>query len=120
MRHEQAVARYLAGMPQHSQILDVGGDETLTFYCGELPADEAISSTGHEPNGYFWEGVAAYLDPTLAARLELDSEGGMFSAAGARADLEVLQTRLEPLLSGEEDIRALIARAEAEGFEFDD
>lgn len=119
-RHEREIARYVAGMPQHSQILDVAGDDTLTFYCGELPADEVISSTGHEPNGYFWEGVAAYLDPALAARLELDSEGGMFSAAGTRADLEALQARLEPLLSGEEDIRALIARAEADGFEFDD
>ena len=107
-------------MPQHSQIFDVGGDDTLTFYCGDLPPDEAISASGHEPNGYFWEGVAAYLDPTLAARLELDSEAGMFSAGGARVDLETLQAKLEPLLSGEEDIRALIARAETDGFEFDD
>lgn len=107
-------------MTQLSQILDGGGDYTLTFYCDDLPADEAISACGHEPNGYFWEGVAAYLDPTLAARLELDSEAGMFSAAGARADLEWLQAKLEPLLSGEGDIRALITGAERDGFEFDD
>jgi hypothetical protein len=107
-------------MPPHSHVVDVDGDDTLTFYCGELPADEVISATGHEPNGYFWEGAATYLDPTLAARLELDSEAGMFSAAGARADLETLQAKLEPLLSGEEDIRALISRAEADGIEFDD
>lgn len=59
-------------------------------------------------------------DGPVSCALELDSEGGMFSAAGARTDLEVLQTRLEPLLNGEEDIRELIKRAEADGFGFDD
>jgi hypothetical protein len=119
-RHVRTFTRYLPGMPGHTQILDVRGTDTLTFYCGELPADAAISATGHEPNGYFWEGVAAYLDQALAARLELDSEAGMFSASGSRADLEDLQAKLEPLLSGQQDIRGLITRAEADGFEFDD
>lgn len=109
-----------SGHARHTQILDVRGTDTLTFYCGELPADAAISATGHEPNGYFWEGVAAYLDQALAARLELDSEAGMFSASGSRADLEDLQAKLEPLLSGQQDIRGLMTRAEADGFEFDD
>lgn len=44
----------------------------------------------------------------------------MFSASGSRADLEDLQAKLEPLLSGQQDIRGLITRAEADGFEFDD
>jgi hypothetical protein len=40
----------------YSTILDIDGNHSLSFYCGELPADEAVSAAGHEPNGYFWEG----------------------------------------------------------------
>lgn len=47
-----------------------------------VTADESIASAGHEPNGYFWEGVVQYLAPELAEQLELDSEAGMFAAEG--------------------------------------
>jgi len=104
----------------YSQILDVDGEHSLTFYCGELPADDAVSASGHEPNGYFWEGVATLLAAGLVDQLELDSEAGMFSAIGPRDDLERLQTLLEPVVASADEVRNVIARAEAEGFEFDD
>ncbi|WP_407341947.1 Imm51 family immunity protein [Pengzhenrongella phosphoraccumulans] len=103
-----------------SRIIDINGDFSLTFYCGELPADAAISASGHEPNGYFWEGVATILAPDLVNDLELDSEAGMFSAAGTRSDLEHLQELIEPVLASSAAVRAVIERAGSEGFEFDD
>ena len=106
-------------MTQRSQILDFDGEHSLTFCCGELPADEGVHAAEHEPNGYFWEGIAAFLEPQFVERLELDSEAGMFSAVGSRTDLEALQSTFEPLLSGAEDIQAVVARADTEGFEFD-
>jgi len=46
--------------------------------------DGAIKEVGHEPNGYFWEGVARYLvqteAPALADRIFYDPEGSMFCA----------------------------------------
>lgn len=104
----------------HSKVLDNGGEFSLTFYCGELPADEAVFAAGHEPNGYFWEGVATFIAPEIAARLDLDSEGGMFCASGSKADCEALQAVINPLLNGEQSISGLIARAEQSGFQFDD
>ena len=44
-------------MPNHVRILDLDGTTGLSFECGDLSADEAVSATGHEPNGYFWEGL---------------------------------------------------------------
>lgn len=86
----------------------------------ELPADGAVGEAWHEPNGYFWEGVAIFLDPDLVQKLDLDSEGSMFSAGGSREDLEQLQMLMEPLLSDPDTVRRLIERAESKGFEFDD
>jgi hypothetical protein len=104
----------------HSTIDEIDGEYSLTFYCGDLPADPAISAAGHEPNGYFWEGVAALLGGDLVESLELDSEGSMFCALGEADDLVALQAILEPALSSPDAVLAVIERAEAEGFEFDD
>lgn len=101
-------------------ITEIEGEHSLAFYCGELPVDEEIALAGHEPNGYFWEGVASFLRPELAERLELDSEGGMFSAFGRRSDLVSLSESMTPLLQDPVAMRALIKRAEEQGFEFDD
>lgn len=103
-----------------SKILDIDGTHSLTFYCGELPADEAVTEAGHEPNGYFWDRVATFVAGDLIARLELDSEGGMFSASGAASDLNSLQVVLEPLLVDGTLIAEVIRRAADQGFEFDD
>lgn len=101
-------------------IMKIAGEHSLTFYCGELPVDKEIVLAGHEPNGYFWDGVATFLRPDLAERLELDSEGGMFSASGPRRDLVSLRTSLTPMLKDPAAIRTLIKRAEEQGFEFED
>jgi hypothetical protein len=75
-----------------SRILEIEGEYSHTFDCGDLPAGAAVSATGHEPNGYFWEGVATLLAPGLVQQLQSDSEAGMFSATGRRSELERLQT----------------------------
>lgn len=102
-------------------ILDTSTDPAaLTFVCGEQPADAAVTAAGHEPNGYFWEGVVGFLDEDLADRLELDSESGMFCAYGSVADLERLRDLLAPLVGDADAITEFIARAEDGGGEFDD
>ncbi|MBA2955470.1 hypothetical protein GON03_14135 [Nocardioides sp. MAH-18] len=99
---------------------DVDGSVSLTFYCGELPADSAIHAAGHEPNGYFWEGLVQYLAPDVADRVELDSEAGMFAAYGDRSTLERLQTLIDPYLDDAEQVAVAIREAEGSGFSFDD
>lgn len=106
-------------MPNHTKIVDIDGSNSLTFYCGELPADGAISAAGHEPNGYFWEGIVRYLAPA-PEKVELDSEAGMFAAYGDRATLEQLQTLLDPYLDDGERVAVAVREAEASGFKFDD
>ena len=101
-------------------IHDFDGDKSLTFYTGDLPADGAVIAAGHEPNGYFWEGLTQFAWPDLAGRLDFDSEAGMFAAQGQGADLEALRSAIEPLITSREAVGDMIARATAAGFEFDD
>ena len=68
-------------VPDHMSIFDVADSASLTFQCGALPADAAVFAAGHEPNGYFWEGVVQYLTGDLASQVELDCEAGMFCAS---------------------------------------
>lgn len=110
----------MSGVPDHATIIDVGGATSLTFYCGELSADEAISAADHEPNGYFWEGLVRFVAPELAARVELDSESGMFAAYGDRATLEELQRVLAGYLDDGGRVATTIRDAESSGFVFDD
>jgi hypothetical protein len=107
-------------MPDHMNLIDVDGSFSLTFGCGELPADAAIFAAGHEPNGYFWEGVVEYLDGSLASRVELDSEAGSFYARGDRQLLAQLRELLAVYLDNPEMIARLIREAETSGFQFDD
>lgn len=72
------------------------GDKSLTFYTGDLPADDAVIDAGHEPNGYFWEALTQFEWPDLACRLDFDSEAGMFAVQGRAADLEALRSAIEP------------------------
>ena len=101
-------------------LIDVAGSSSLTFRCGDLPADTAVVAAGHEPNGYFWEGVVRYLNGGLASEVELDSEAGMFCVVGDRALLDQLCGELEEYLDDPERIARLIREAEASGFQFDD
>lgn len=89
-------------------LLELDGSFSLTFYCGELPADAAIAAAGHEPNGYFWEGMVRYVSPQLAGQLELDSEAGMFAANGDRSTLEEVETLLAPYLEVGQRVAATI------------
>ncbi len=107
-------------VPDHIRLIDVAGSPSLLFRCGDLPADAAVLAAGHEPNGYFWEGVLEYLAPGVLAQVELDPEAGMFCARGDRAVLSQLREELEEYLGRPERIARLIGEAEASGFQFDD
>jgi immunity protein 51 of polymorphic toxin system len=93
---------------------------SISFACGTLVVDDAVRATGHEPNGYFWESVARFAATDTLAALEVDCEAGRFAAYGDRDLLEQLRNALRPYLTDGARVTELIARAEAEGFEFDD
>ncbi|MFJ8589284.1 Imm51 family immunity protein [Streptomyces sp. NPDC093595] len=99
---------------------DVDGEHSLTWEAGGLAADAAVVAAGHEPNGYFWEGLVRFAWPDLAERLDFDSEAGMFCAVGSPSDLARLRTAVESVITSPEAVRDIIARAETSGFEFDD
>ena len=107
-------------VPDHMEIIDVAGSSSLMFECGDLPADVAVFAAGHEPNGYFWEGVVQYLAGGLLSQVELDPEAGLFCARGDRAVLGQLREELERYLDDPEGVARLIREAEASGFQFDD
>lgn len=108
------------GVQDHITINDHDGVASMTFGCGTLPVDAAITAAGHEPNGYFWEGVTEYVAPELAAQIVLDCEGDAFYARGDRALLDRLRGELAPYLVDSEKLTRLIADATATGFRFDD
>ena len=93
--------------------------------AGTTPVDDLVEELGHEPNGYFWEGVAQVLvsteAQTLDGRFTYDHEGGMFCVYGTdRSALEELEARMNVVATDGERMRRLITEAEASGFEFDD
>ncbi|MEV6984565.1 immunity 51 family protein [Sphaerisporangium sp. NPDC051017] len=101
------------------------GKYSLLLDAGTTQVDNVIEELGHEPNGYFWEGVAQVLvsteAPALEGRFSYDPEGGMFCAYGTdRGALEELGTRMAAIATDADRMRRLIADAEADGFEFDD
>ena len=110
----------IGAVPEHMNLIDVAGSSSLTFACGDLPADAAVIAAGHEPNGYFWEGVAQYIAAGLLSQVELDCEAGMFCARGDRAVLGQLREEPAGYLDSPEKIARLIREAEASGFQFDD
>jgi Immunity protein 51 len=107
-------------VPGHIKLIDVAGSSSLLFECGDLPADTAVLAAGHEPNGYYWEGVLRYLAGGLLTQVELDPEAGMFCARGDRAVLGQLREELEGYLDDPARIVRLVREAEASGFQFDD
>ncbi|MFJ8582069.1 Imm51 family immunity protein [Micromonospora sp. NPDC093277] len=101
------------------------GNYSLLLDAGSTAVDEVIEKLGHEPNGYFWEGVAQLLvsteAPTLESRFDYDPEGGMFCAYGTdRSALEELAAQMATVANDPDRIRQLVATATANGFEFDD
>ncbi|WP_214103589.1 immunity 51 family protein [Acrocarpospora catenulata] len=101
------------------------GKYSLLLDAGTTQVDDVVEELGHEPNGYFWEGVAQVLvsteAPGLEGRFSYDPEGGMFCAYGKdRSALEELATRMAAVAADADRMRRLVADAEADGFEFDD
>ncbi|MFI9118533.1 hypothetical protein ACIGW0_03845 [Streptomyces bikiniensis] len=39
---------------------DFDGEHSLTLNTGGSAADDAVVAAGHEPNGYFWEGLVQF------------------------------------------------------------
>ncbi|MBF0696539.1 hypothetical protein [Actinomyces bowdenii] len=109
-------------------VTDLEGIEPysyLSIEAGAPPTTETITRLGHEPNGYFWEGVVRWLQGkgTVTEVGEPDPEGGAYItrvALGGRAQLEALAAALAPYLIDDEAIAALITEADAAGFDFDD
>ncbi|KAB1117552.1 immunity 51 family protein [Micromonospora aurantiaca] len=101
------------------------GQYSLLLDAGTTPVDSVIAELGHEPNGYFWAGVAEVLvsseAPTLEGRFAYDPEAGMFCAYGTdRGALQELEALMKVVATGGERMRRLVNDAEARGFEFDD
>ncbi|WP_435150100.1 immunity 51 family protein [Micromonospora aurantiaca (nom. illeg.)] len=101
------------------------GRYSLLLDAGTTPVDSVIGELGHEPNGYFWAGVAEVLvrtgAPTLEGRFAFDPEAGMFCAYGTdRGALQELEALMNAVATDGERIRRLVDDAEARGFEFDD
>ena len=101
------------------------GSYSLLLDAGTTQVDGVVEELGHEPNGYFWEGVARFLVGTeakgLEGRFSYDPEGGMFCAYGAdRTALEELGGPLSAVAADAGRMRKLVASAESTGFEFDD
>ena len=101
------------------------GKSSLLLDAGSTNVDALVEELGHEPNGYFCEGVAQFLvsteAPALDGRFGYDPEGGMFCAYGEDRDaLEELGTRMDAVAADADRMRQLIAAAEADGFQFDD
>jgi hypothetical protein len=100
------------------------GKFSLLLQAGATAVDDTVEELGHEPGGYFWEGVARFLvstqDPTLEGRFRYDPEAGMFCAYGAdRQALERLGGLMSTVAGDTGRMRQLIASARASGFEFD-
>ncbi|GIH28420.1 hypothetical protein Aph01nite_67300 [Acrocarpospora phusangensis] len=101
------------------------GNYSLLLNAGTTEVDGVIEELGHEPNGYFWEGVAQLLVsievPDLESRFDYDPEAGMFCAYGTdRQALEELARRMAAVATDPDRVRQLVATAGASGFEFDD
>ncbi|WP_233513335.1 Imm51 family immunity protein [Micromonospora craterilacus] len=101
------------------------GGYSLWLEAGTTDVDDVIRELGHEPNGYFWEGVAELLVASEAAslggRFSSDPEAGAFCAySDDRAALEDLAARLRKVATEETRVRQLVDLATATGFEFDD
>lgn len=103
------------------------GKFSLCLDAGSTAVDEAIEKLGHEPNGYFWEGVANWLlekDEAIKAikgRFNFDPEGGMFVAYGTDKEaLNQLGVRLALLANDVDATTALVKAADEAGHLFDD
>ena len=110
---------------QFLHLADIEGTSTLFAAMDQTPEQvvEAITEAGHEPNGYFFEGLATYLinlHDLDGAGIEADSEAGMFSLLGNSATVTALHEHLLGLLRNPAELTQTIQQAEAAGHDFDD
>jgi Immunity protein 51 len=101
------------------------GKFSLMLAAGTTDVDDVIVELGHEPNGYFWEGIAELLvdteAPHLEGRFDYDPEGDAFVAHGSdRPALDELATLMTAVATDADRQRRLVALAKERGFEFDD
>ena len=97
---------------------------SLLLETGTTPVDDKIQELRHEPNGYFWEGIAQLLLQTeaqeLGGRFDFDPEAGMFCAYSSDSDaLRRLGALLATAANDEQRIADLVQHAAEIGFEFD-
>lgn len=105
--------------------IDATDGYELYLSTGTLPGDAGALAAGHEPNGYFWESLLAYLvrtrAPKLADRYDPDSEAGTFIVlTDSRKVAQKLRDLIEPYLGDATLTEAAVAEATAAGFTFDD
>ncbi|MBB5779323.1 Imm51 family immunity protein [Nonomuraea jabiensis] len=101
------------------------GEYSLLLEAGTTRLDDVIEDLGHEPNGYFWEGVAQVLvgteAPALEGRFSYGPEGDMFCAYGKdHGGLEELGILMATIATDDDRVRRLVAAAEANGMQLDD
>jgi hypothetical protein len=101
------------------------GEYSLSLEAGTTDVDDLISELGHEPNGYFWEGIVELLvtneSPSLEGRFSSDPEGGAYIATSNDRDaLDDLAVLLRAVAADGNRLRQLMVFAKASGFEFDD
>lgn len=107
-------------MAKSLNVEDIGYGPSLCVFLDDVPADDAVRAEGHEPNGYFWRGVAEFIRGDISRRLNFDPEGSMFVAYGDAALLEQLAASLTPVFNDPARAVEVIHAARAVGFEFDD
>ena len=69
-------------MSDRMSLGEIEGSHSLSFACGGLPVDDVVAAAGHEPNGYFWEGVAQLVAPDLMAQLDPRDRYAVFEVKG--------------------------------------
>jgi len=130
MRPEGVLRAASSSMSERLQplrLLQNGEMYSLVLDAGCTASDRTIEESGHEPNGYFWLGVALWLmrcgalEASLSERLDFDPEGDTFVAHGTdRAALETLGLEIARLANDEAAMSELITAADAAGHDFDD
>ena len=109
---------------QFLHLADIEGTSSLFAAMDQAPEQvvEAITTAGHEPNGYFFEGLAGYLisQHDLGDKgIDPDSESGMFCCYGDRAALDELRKLMLDVIVDPTKLAAVIEEAEAKGHDFD-
>jgi hypothetical protein len=101
------------------------GRYSLLLNAGTTDVDRVIEDLGHDPGGYFWEGVARLLvsteAPALEGRFSYDPEASMFCAYGTdRGALESLAKLLNVVATDADQARKVVELAKAKGVDLDD